>query len=47
MKMLCDIRLTEGEVDLLLDALELIGDKKAVREIKTELQRAKIKAGWE
>jgi len=42
----CDVRLTEGEVDLILDALELMEDRKVTREIKTELQRAKIKAGW-
>ena len=47
MEKYCNIKLTVGEVDLVLDALELIQDKKVTRDIKTELQRAKIKSGWD
>ena len=40
------IKLTEGEIDLILDALNKIEDKKVTRDIRTELERAKIRAGW-
>lgn len=41
-----DIRLSMGEVDLVLDVLENVGDKKATRDIRTELQRSKIRTEY-